>query len=127
MPYITNELKMQFPYHQKESPMYQLVYNKHIIDANGHFRSERLQLLGLMRCRHQDVDARYEKFWDYLNPELMEELPAGDVMDLIEEMSIIALPVLQAAFSGEDIQNKNLYPGVLDYLATIEKKMEATV
>ena len=47
-----------------------------------------------MRCRHQDVDTRYEKFWDYLNPELKEELPAGDVMDLIEEMSIIALPVL---------------------------------
>ena len=54
-------------------------------------------------------------------------MPAGDVMDLIEEMSIIALPVLQAAFSGEDTQHKNLYPGVLDYLATIDKKMEATV
>ena len=80
-----------------------------------------------MRCRHQDVDTRYEKFWDYLNPELKEELPAGDVMDLIEEMSVISLPVLQAAFSGEDTHHKNLYPGVLDYLTKIEIKMEATV
>ena len=60
-------------------------------------------------------------FWEFANPELEEEIPAGDIMDLIEEMAIIALPVLIEAFSGADVQNKNLFPGVLEYLSTIEQ------
>ena len=94
MPYITNELQMKFPYHQKESPMYRLIYNKHILDNNGHFNSYRLQLLGLMRCKHPDIESKYTMFWEFANPELEQEIPAGDIMDLIEEMAIIALPVL---------------------------------
>ena len=107
--------------------MYRLVYNKHLLDADGHFRAERLQLLGLMRCKHPDIDSRYMQFWEFVNPELQEEIPAGDVMDLIEEMAVMALPVLQEAFSGEDTKHKNLHPGVLKYLSTVEPKMEATV
>ena len=123
MPYITNELQMKFPYQEKESPMYRLIYNKHILDNNGHFNSYRLQLLGLMRCKHPDIENKYTMFWEFANPELEEEIPAGDIMDLIEEMAIIALPVLIEAFSGADVQNKNLFPGVLEYLSTIEQKI----
>ena len=103
--------------------MYRLIYNKHILDNNGHFNSYRLQLLGLMRCKHPDIESKYTMFWEFANPELEEEIPAGDIMDLIEEMAIIALPVLIEAFSGADVQNKNLFPGVLEYPSTIEQKI----
>ena len=76
-----------------------------------------------MRCKHPDIESKYTMFWEFANPELEEEIPAGDIMDLIEEMAIIALPVLIEAFSGADVQNKNLYPGVLEYLSTIEQKI----
>ena len=55
-----------------------------------------------MRCKHPNIDSRYTRFWEFINPEFNEEIPAGDVMDLINEMAILALPVLQEAFSGED-------------------------
>lgn len=102
MPYITNQLKVNFPYDLRESPQYRLVYNKHIIDENEQFMAERLRLLALMRCKHLNIDSRYTRFWEFINPEFNEEIPAGDVMDLINEMAILALPVLQEAFGGED-------------------------
>ena len=102
MPYITNKLNVNFPYDLRESPQYRLVYNKHIIDENEKFMAERLQLLALMRCKHPNIDSRYTRFWEFINPQFNEEIPAGDVMDLINEMAILALPVLQEAFSGED-------------------------
>ena len=89
--------------------------------------AERLQLLALMRCRHANIDSRYTRFWEFINPTFEEEIPAGDVMDLIKEMSILALPVLQEAFGGEDANQEELYPGVLRYLKTMEDKMESTV
>ena len=80
-------------------------------------------MLGLMRCKHPDIESKYTMFWEFANPGLEKEIPAGDIMDLIEEMAVIALPVLQEAFSGEDTQNKDLYPGVLQYLNTIEQNI----
>ena len=47
-----------------------------------------------MRCKHPDIESKYTMFWEFANPELEQEIPAGDIMDLIEEMAIIALPVL---------------------------------
>ena len=94
MPYITNELRMNFPYDEKDSPMYRMIFNKQIIDSNGHFRAERLHLLGLMRCRHLNIESKYSKFWDFVNPELDEKVKAGEIMNMIEEMAIISLPVL---------------------------------
>ena len=120
LPFITSQLKVNFPFDQRESPQYRLVYNKHIIDENDQFIAERLQLLALMRCKHANIDSRYTRFWEFINPTFEEEIPAGDVMDLIKEMSILALPVLQEAFGGEDANQDELYPGVLRYLKTME-------
>ena len=80
-----------------------------------------------MRCKHPDIDTKYTKFWEFLNPELLTEIPAGDVLDLIEEIAIIALPVLQEAFNTEDTKNNDLYTGVLIYFRAIELRMLETV
>ena len=54
-PFITEEIGMHFPFDKPESPQYRLIYNEVLLNPNGEFVVERLQLLGLMRCKHPSV------------------------------------------------------------------------
>ena len=104
--------------------MWLLLHNHQMLDQDGWFLVDRLNVLGLMNCRHESLDMKYEAFWEYLNPRMDEEVPVKRLLHLMEEMRLVSHRLLKSAMAGVDKTGDKIYEAVLLYLDSLDPKVE---
>ena len=107
--------------------MYLLLHNNEMLDQDGWFLVDRLNVLGLMNCQHGSLEMKYEAFWEYLNPTMEEEIPVKKLLNLIDEMRLVSHRLLKGAMSGIDKTGNHLYENVLIDLNSLDPKVEDCV
>lgn len=121
--FILKELNLNETFEDTNSPMHKCLFSDDLIDIKtGYFNVERLNLLGVMHCRHDDIDDRYQNIWAIINPELKNSIPITKVNDLFQGFKILSIDALSDAFNGKNNDGEILYIDNLMYLSELNRR-----
>ena len=74
----------------KETATYLTMKNKFLFNQ-GNYNLMRLLLLGFLYCHHPNKQTRCDEWWQLLNPEIEEEIPAERIIENLKALIYIAV------------------------------------